>query len=148
METTVTLLVTRGSLAGRQFIFGSPTTCIIGRSHDCTIALPIAPVHLDVSRHHCLLEISPPSIRLRDLGSLNGTYLNGKKIGQRAGSGNPSTPDGKDLPLVTLIDGDEIRLGEYTAFRVCVYSPSEAGSSVPKKRRSSGELRFEVPIHS
>ncbi|KYC36281.1 hypothetical protein WA1_52005 [Scytonema hofmannii PCC 7110] len=35
------------------------------------------------SRYHCLLDINPPDIRVRDFGSRNGTYVNGKKIGQR-----------------------------------------------------------------
>jgi pSer/pThr/pTyr-binding forkhead associated (FHA) protein len=36
-----------------------------------------------ISRYHCLLDINSPDIRVRDLGSLNGTIVNGKKIGQR-----------------------------------------------------------------
>ena len=40
-----------------------------------------------VSRHHFLLEISPPTVRLRDLGSLNGTNVNGVRPdhGRQAG---------------------------------------------------------------
>ena len=34
-------------------------------------------------RRHCLLDINPPDIRVRDFGSLNGTYVNGTMIGQR-----------------------------------------------------------------
>ncbi|MGH7226813.1 MAG: FHA domain-containing protein, partial [Gemmataceae bacterium] len=86
MESSVTLIVTRGPLAGRKFVFDEAATCLIGRSRDCTIALPLEAEHLDISRHHCLVEIAPPSVRVRDLGSLNGTYVNGKKIGQRRAS--------------------------------------------------------------
>jgi serine/threonine-protein kinase len=82
MDPNVTLLFTRGPLTGRTFVFTEPTTCSIGRSRDCTICLPQVAEHLDVSRHHCVLEIVPPTLRVRDLGSLNGTFVNGKKIGQ------------------------------------------------------------------
>ncbi len=32
------------------------------------------------SRHHCLIEIVPPQCFLRDLGSTNGTFVNGKQV--------------------------------------------------------------------
>ena len=34
-------------------------------------------------RHHFIHEVNPPAACLRDLGSLNGTYVNGKKFGAR-----------------------------------------------------------------
>jgi len=147
MESTLTLLVTRGPLAGRKFAFSTPTTCLIGRSRDCTIALPMEVEHMDVSRRHCLVDISPSAVRIRDLGSLNGTFINGKKIGQRTAWENRSE-DGTDVPTTELVDGDEIRLGEHTAFRVCIFSPDQQEDTTKKRRRSSGELRFEVPVPS
>jgi pSer/pThr/pTyr-binding forkhead associated (FHA) protein len=33
-----------------------------------------------ISRHHCELAIDPPTIRVQDLGSQNGTYINGKPV--------------------------------------------------------------------
>lgn len=146
MESTLTLLVTRGPLAGRKFAFSTPTTCIIGRSRDCTIPLPMEAEHLDVSRRHCLVEIAPASVSIRDLGSLNGTFVNGKKIGQRTAWDNPQS-DETHLPNLELADGDEIRLGEHTAFRVCIFSPNQPDDT-KKRRRSSGELRIEVPVPS
>jgi hypothetical protein len=62
MDSTVTLRVTRGPLAGQQFVFAEPATCLIGRSRDCTICLPEELGHLDVSHHHCLFEIAPPAL--------------------------------------------------------------------------------------
>jgi pSer/pThr/pTyr-binding forkhead associated (FHA) protein len=147
MDSTFILITTRGPLSGRKFVFAEPSTCCIGRSHDCTITLPSEEEHLDVSRQHCLLEIAPPALRIRDLGSLNGTYVNGKKIGQRHTPTASGDTENGDQPAVALIDGDEIRLGEHTAFRVCIYT--DAWENVARKpRRSSGELRFEVPVHS
>ncbi len=144
MDSTITLVVTRGPLAGRKFAFSDATTCIIGRSRDCTISLPLEVEHLDVSRRHCLLEIDPPSLRIRDLGSLNGTYINGKKIGQRGAWQTPLESGGQPSSPVVLIDGDEIQLGEHTAFRVCIFAP-EGGYPTQTPRRSSGELRFQEP---
>jgi pSer/pThr/pTyr-binding forkhead associated (FHA) protein len=147
MDSTITLIATRGPLSGRKLVFAEPSMCYIGRSRDCTITLPPEAEHLDVSRHHCLLEIAPPALRIRDLGSLNGTYVNGKKIGQRHTPVASGDTENGDQPAVALIDGDEIRLGEHTAFRVCIFT-GEWENVAWKPRRSSGELRFEEPVHS
>ena len=145
MDANVTLIVTRGPLCGQKFVFTEPVFCSIGRSRDCTIHLPQEVVHLDISRRHCLLEINPPGLRVRDLGSLNGTFVNGKKIGQRSRPPSPSDTETGEQAAVVLIDGDEIQLGERTAFRVCI-SNGEETKAARKARRSSGELHFAESI--
>ncbi|MBF2050228.1 MAG: FHA domain-containing protein [Elainella sp. C42_A2020_010] len=110
----ITLTVTSGSLTGEEFVFQEPTTCIIGRAKDCQLQLPNDEQHNTVSRYHCALEINPPMIRIRDLGSLHGTYVNGQMIGRRAinPSQNQPQPSPESLPDYALADGDEIRLGK------------------------------------
>ncbi|MFC4014184.1 protein kinase [Nonomuraea purpurea] len=78
-----------------------------------------------VSRHHCMLDINPPEIRIRDFGSLNGTYVNGNKIGQRDKGLSPEEAATLRFPEHDLVDGDEIQLGE-TVFRVDVHAPAPA----------------------
>ena len=124
MAPTITLIVTRGPLSGQQYAFTEPTTCVVGRAKDCTISLPPEYDHLDVSRRHCLLEIAPPTVLVCDLGSLNGTFVNGQKIGQRDSGAAAEETGSMDSPVVALTGGDEIQLGDHTAFRVCV-SPLE-----------------------
>jgi len=65
------------TLKNREFVFDEPAECIIGRAADCDIQIPTDNEHVDVSRHHCVLEIHPPHVQVRDLGSLNGTLVNG-----------------------------------------------------------------------
>jgi pSer/pThr/pTyr-binding forkhead associated (FHA) protein len=113
----ITLTVTEGTLKGEEFVFHVAARCVVGRSPDCDVALPMDLLHRDVSRHHCAFEIDPPTVRVRDLGSLNGTYVNGEKIGQRWAC---LGPDELDLEGVRdLRDGDEVRLGG-TVIRVNV----------------------------
>ncbi len=145
MSSNITLIVTRGPLSGQRFVFTEPVCCSIGRSRDCTIHLPQEVEHLDISRRHCLLEIDPPALRVRDLGSLNGTFVNGKKIGQRSRPMWGSDTETGEQPAVVLIDGDEIQLGERTAFRVCI-AQGEEQRAARKTRRSSGELHFAESI--
>jgi pSer/pThr/pTyr-binding forkhead associated (FHA) protein len=68
MPAKITLRVTQGELKGKEFIFDERTTCIIGRSSECYPQLPNDEAHRTISRHHCLLDINPPDIRVRDFG--------------------------------------------------------------------------------
>lgn len=73
----VTLNVVAGPQTGRKFTFDQHDTFMIGRSEDAQFCLPHDRFF---SRHHCLLEIAPPQCFLRDLGSTNGTFVNGLRV--------------------------------------------------------------------
>lgn len=73
----VTLRVIAGPQTGRVFTFDQHETFMIGRSEDSQFCLPHDRFF---SRNHCLLEIAPPQCFLRDLGSTNGTFVNGLKV--------------------------------------------------------------------
>ena len=49
---------------------------LIGREQDCHLR----PGSESVSRHHCAITIDDFTVRVRDLGSSNGTSINGKRI--------------------------------------------------------------------
>src|SRR3954454_19445221 len=49
---------------------------VIGRREDADLRIPLG----DVSRKHCRLIRDGESMRLEDLGSSNGTYLNGHRV--------------------------------------------------------------------
>ena len=70
----VSLNVVAGPQTGRSFTFDQHDTFMIGRSEDAQFCLPHDRFF---SRHHCLIEIAPPQAFLRDLGSTNGTFVNG-----------------------------------------------------------------------
>ena len=63
----------------REFPVSEKRT-ILGRRQDCHLRIPTR----DVSRRHC--EIAPGEKRseliVRDLGSSNGTYVNGKRVAE------------------------------------------------------------------
>ena len=90
MTATVTLRLLKGRLDRTEYVFDERTTCVLGRADDCAPRLPSDEYHRTVSRHHCLLDINPPDARIRDFGSLNGTFVNGKKIGQRNANQTPA----------------------------------------------------------
>jgi serine/threonine protein kinase len=98
----VTVLVTLSVLGGgteparTEYVYDEPAVCEVGRAPAC--AIRIGDGHGSVSGRHCRLEIDPPGVRLRDLGSRNGTYVNGRRLGR--------------LEEHHVADGDEIRVGD------------------------------------
>ena len=81
----------------------SQAEIVLGRSDDRTLTYPdldLTPhgaIEHGVSRTHAAIRRSEDKLLLIDLGSANGTFLNGQKVA-------PETPR-------ILRDGDEIRLG-------------------------------------
>jgi serine/threonine-protein kinase len=96
----ITLTVTAGPHEGKVFAFAGHDTFLVGRAPVAHFRLPREDRYF--SRFHFLVECNPPSCRLQDLGSRNGTYVNGARV-ERA----------------DLRDGDVIRGGR-TQLRVVV----------------------------
>lgn len=76
----------------REFPLSGEKT-VIGRRQDCQLRIPTK----DVSRQHCVLMIDDTSLVAKDLGSSNGTFVNGKRIAESE-----------------LKPGDRLRLGPVT----------------------------------
>ncbi|MFO0839961.1 MAG: FHA domain-containing protein [Phycisphaerae bacterium] len=51
---------------------------VLGRDHQCDLRVPLR----DVSRQHCELITTKDKLTVRDLGSTNGTYVNGKRVAE------------------------------------------------------------------
>jgi pSer/pThr/pTyr-binding forkhead associated (FHA) protein len=111
VASTVTFTVTGGSHSGKQFVFSVPANCVAGRASDCCVRLAGAFEDCMLSRHHCAIDVNPPEVRVRDLGSRNGTFLNGHRIGGRALPLPPAKDTQVDASAYPLKDGDELRLG-------------------------------------
>ena len=73
----VNLKVTSGPYKGRIFSFAQHDSFLIGRNPEAHLCLPDDRYF---SRNHCLLEMNPPHSFLRDLGSTNGTFVNGQRV--------------------------------------------------------------------
>lgn len=139
MPAKVILTCTHGKLKGAQYTFDGRNSSIVGKSKECYPRLPDDEHHREIGRRHCLLDVNPPEVRIRDLGSLNGTYVNGKNIGQRRP--DQSAEEGARLrfPEYELKQGDEISLGTLT-FRVEVVPPTHCDwceREIPEAEKAS-----------
>jgi DNA-binding winged helix-turn-helix (wHTH) protein len=72
------LVATSGPLDGQRWILKS--TLIIGRDESCEIIIP----DRQVSRHHARLTLDERGTYIEDLGSKNGTHINGSLIDEPA----------------------------------------------------------------
>jgi len=80
-----------GGMAGQSFQPGEGRA-LIGRSPECDVFLD----DVTVSRQHAELKRDGETFSIRDLGSLNGTYVNRKRI-----------------ESAVLEDDDEVQIGKY-----------------------------------
>jgi len=117
MSGKIKLTVAQGADQEKELVFQNPTRSVVGRADDCEIRIPRDAIHMDVSRHHCMFEIDPPTLKVRDLGSKNGTFVNGEKIGERRFDELPPDAGWDQLPSKELKEGDEVKIG-HTLIRV------------------------------
>jgi hypothetical protein len=74
----VRLVVERGAGSGHTFRMRSPEM-LIGRKKGCGLRIPSAAV----SREHCRLQLIEGFLTIEDLGSVNGTWVNGEPVSER-----------------------------------------------------------------
>jgi len=84
------LVVHKGPDVGERFFIDRPTLAI-GRGPECDIFLN----DFTVSRSHAVLEMAGTEVSVRDVGSLNGTYVNGVRVDKAQLSGGDVLQIGK-----------------------------------------------------
>ncbi len=91
-DATYVLSVVEGSDAGQSFVLdaSSPTRALLGTSPVCTVRL----TDPEISRRHAALAITATHVQFIDLGSTNGTTINGVTVKE-----------------VSLHGGEAIRMG-------------------------------------
>jgi eukaryotic-like serine/threonine-protein kinase len=107
----VNLKVLAGPYKGRIFTFGQHDSFLIGRTKDAHLCLSDDRFF---SRHHCLLEINPPRSFLRDLGSTNGTFVNGERVREAFLKNGDRIQGGETLLQVEVTIADPHQLAETT----------------------------------
>ena len=92
-STGAALVVASGHQAGTRYAITSELVTV-GRHPDSDVFLD----DITVSRRHVELSTSNTGHVIRDVGSLNGTYLNGERLADSE---------------VSLTNGDELQIGKF-----------------------------------
>ena len=93
-ESAVPILVVQeGQLAGKRWTL-SKREFVIGRGEDCDIVLP----DRQVSRHHFRVVRDDDGYNVEDLGSKNGTYINGAPV-----RGSMQLQDGDEIQVALSV---------------------------------------------
>ena len=132
--------------------FTGPRAVVIGRGAGASLRLPDAEDYRPVSGYHCVIELSRNRAYLRDLGSLNGTFLNGHLVSRREEDrlhGVAVRGFG-----VKIKDGDVITLAGIFSFRAglvdeALYEPSSLAASAAEVSPlcpSCGRRHDPVPL--
>jgi len=112
------LILQEGNSLQRQWPLDA-SEVLIGRSPDCRIIVN----DRQASRRHARIACTPEGYILEDLGSKNGTYLNGQRLTQP----------------VRLVDGDEIGIAFAARLRFV-----DAGATVPLTLEASPQPQIRV----
>lgn len=120
MNVNLVLLKKNGS----HKIFSLPSTVtVIGRRHSCDLCIPL----MSVSRKHCQLNSDDGTLKIRDLDSRNGTYLNNKRINDEAAIHAGDSIKIGPLTFVIQIDGQPETIAK-TASAAQSPSPQDAAT--------------------
>lgn len=120
----VKLIVQKDGKAAQAFPLRSEET-IVGRKRGCDVRIPSEAV----SRRHCLISLRHGGVTVEDLASVNGTFVNGKRLtgkqllypGDRLEVGpvtfvvqyqraaDAATPSDEEVPELELVEGSDAR---------------------------------------
>jgi pSer/pThr/pTyr-binding forkhead associated (FHA) protein len=133
----VVLVMFRPGHERRSFSLPRQTT-VIGRKEDCDLRIPLA----EVSRKHCRFVVEGESLRLEDLGSSNGTYVNGKRIQEAIIKPGDNVQIGP-LTFVVQIDGQppDEEIPEPVAFDL-----ADSGVAAAAGEAAAGDSAFDLDL--
>lgn len=130
-----------GKYQGGEFPLAEGVPVVVGRSSDLDMVL----VEEMVSRRHARIELSSGIVRVEDLGSTNGTFVNGERVTQGTLSEGDRLLIGTSiLKLVVLEDqasGAHVQVSAHGPGQVAPQNVTNQGGSV----RMTGNLD-EIPL--
>lgn len=146
MQSKVILHVRKGKAEQERYEFEERATVQVGRWPDSGIKVPDDVKQ--VSRRHCLIDINPPDISVRDMGSLFGTHINGALIGRREPQETPEEGRKRAYSAFPLGNGDRLQLAEnggsyaleLVVERIVVPVCDQCGDEIPGDQRARCEV--------
>ncbi len=150
MSVRASLVAVKSDGSTKEVAITSPRL-VVGRDSECQIRIPVA----DVSRRHCELLIGGDRVALRDLGSSNGSFVNGERVSESQLSAGDVVGVGPCLFVVRLdgspedIDGQAL-WAQHQDQDAPAASASEAsdefGNLQPLDLDGSSEMDFDFNL--
>lgn len=120
---------------GEQRAFAVSRSRIIGRDEDCDMRVPVA----EVSREHCRVEPNANGgLTVEDLGSSNGTYINGLQIDEAEMTAGDVLKVGPAF-MVLRVDGEPASIDNDAAVEQGTPSALEQPRSQPQASKQVGQ---------
>jgi len=132
MDVNLVLLKKNGDR--KSFPLPSSVT-VIGRRHDCDLRIPLA----SVSKRHCQLHYDNGMLKVRDLGSRNGTLVNGKAVEEAVVKAGDFIKVGP-LKFVLQINGEPAKIDKSAPAGASAGTPSAEPAGRKKAAESSGDF--------
>ncbi len=133
----------------REIPLNHPVT-LVGRRTDCQLRIPIS----SVSRRHCELRMADGGLYLRDLGSSNGTFVNGHRLQGEAELTPGDLVSIGSLVFVVRLDGhpraidasEAARRGKPAQAPGTAPSAIQSGFASPSAGDSSIDFDFDLDL--
>jgi pSer/pThr/pTyr-binding forkhead associated (FHA) protein len=116
---------------------------VVGRGPECHVR----PNSELISRQHCLLRIRGAVLVVRDLGSTNGTLVNGKRLMDECALGDGDTIQLGPLVLQVVVEADGADVPPAVAHASRYTLPPETGSAETHEFSAVAETDLH-PIHN
>lgn len=113
---------------------------LLGREDDCQLR----PNSELISRHHCVFTVDDYAVRLRDLGSTNGTQVNGERIRGEVVLKADDTVSIGQLAFRLLLPGVDADAPETTPET----TEDRINLGLETAELSSGDTMFEIPVQA
>jgi len=139
----ITLTVTAGPHKGRVFTFVGHDTFLVGRSKQADFYLPLSDRYF--SRVHFLIEANPPHCRVLDMGSLNGTFVNGEKVQSRDLQHGDRIQAGRTLLRVAVEETPTVEGSAAGTEAIPPEVPSPAGTVAPSQPPTAQGAPVVIP---
>src|SRR5262249_51951797 len=121
------LLITASDGSEREFEFELPASAItIGKAEDNQLRITDGAI----SRKHAAIEPSGGGLLIKDLGSLNGIFVNGQRVGDQGH---------------ILRDGDRIEVGRTKMIFHSAPLPPPPAAAPPSPEADAPSYRFSSP---
>jgi serine/threonine-protein kinase len=135
----IKLTVKDGPHKGKAFTFAGHDTFLVGRSKHAHFRLSAKDRYF--SRIHFMVEVNAPRCRLLDMGSRNGTYVNGKKMAKADLKPGDKIKAGRTVLLVSMKKSKVASVPVAKPFR-----PPPQKRQGDKEKERQGDRQADIPL--